>query len=329
MTDWRHDPIADRRGIVAPGRDRRPVDPDLQGGAPLDRCPFCPGGESELDTVLDVVEGPDGWIARAVRNRWPFVTGTDHQEVLIESPRHELDFEDFSREEAVTAVRLWVRRIRAARAADPGSRIVLFRNQGWAAGTSRRHPHAQLVVLGSDAAPVDDRAVHLAAQAARSGVCLLCASVAGTRVERGAPESDAAPNDDLRVLRTPHFEVDAVPAPLDPFHVRVVPVRHASSPAAISDEELEDFARTTRRVLRALRVETGGAAWNLLVFDLGADPGPGLHWHVEVRPRASRTAGFEQITGYAVSAVDPAEAARRLRARLETSPDSPAHAPDR
>ena len=48
------------------------------------------------------------------------------------------------------------------------------------------------------------------------------------------------------------------------------------------------------------------------------DPADIFHWHVEIFPRLSRTAGFEVGTGFSINSVLPEEAAAMLRAEVES-----------
>ncbi len=77
------------------------------------------------------------------------------------------------------------------------------------------------------------------------------------------------------------------------------------------------MAASTRHALARLREALGDVPYNLVVYsapraaDLAATP---YHWYVEVLPRLSITAGFEQATGIFVNTVPPEQAADLLRA---------------
>jgi UDPglucose--hexose-1-phosphate uridylyltransferase len=66
-----------------------------------------------------------------------------------------------------------------------------------------------------------------------------------------------------------------------------------------------------RDVLARLDAAVGDPPYNMVVH--GAPPGvDSFHWYVEVVPRLSVVAGFEQATGILVNSVPPERAARTL-----------------
>ncbi|MDT8342721.1 MAG: hypothetical protein RQ751_14520, partial [Longimicrobiales bacterium] len=129
-------------------------------------------------------------------------------------------------------------------------------------------------------------------------------------------DSGRAPAYERLVLVTPRFVSGTLLAPLDPFHLRIFPRDHAPSLALLDDAGAADLASHLLSLTRALEGVAPGVAWNLLVHDHGPAPDVALHWHLELRPRVGRTAGFELISGMGVSPSDPVEDAALLRTAL-------------
>lgn len=296
---------------MSPRRGQRPVDGSLQapepratGGGHAD-CPFCPGHDDALGPVVHEIPGPEGWLARSVENLYPFVEGGDGaQEVLVETPRHAEGFHRLTPREATVAMDLYRDRLRAHHRLHPGWEAHLFRNEGRDAGTSRSHPHGQLLTLSGSTPGRSMLESRLREAHAGSGTCLVC---------REAAEGGAGGRG---VLRTSHFAAATLHAPLDPFHLRIFPLRHGPSLAEAHDGEAEELAAVLLALTGALARILPGVAWNLLFHDHGPHPHGALHWHLELRPRASRTAGFEQMAGVGVCPSDPVQDAARLRALL-------------
>jgi UDPglucose--hexose-1-phosphate uridylyltransferase len=71
-------------------------------------------------------------------------------------------------------------------------------------------------------------------------------------------------------------------------------------------------ARAARDVLARLDAALGDPPYNLVVHTAPPGSGP-YHWYVEIMPRLSVVAGFEQATGLLVNSVPPERAAAELR----------------
>jgi UDPglucose--hexose-1-phosphate uridylyltransferase len=307
--------------IVAPVRGRRPF--DAEGAVPstsdTSGCPFCPGAEDELGEILAEsapLDSGEAWGVRAVRNRYPFLGSPDApregahalgglQEVLIDGPAHDVDPQDQTAERRRAVLDMWCARIDAARGAG-AVEVHLFRNHGRDAGSSRRHPHAQLVATNA-ATPARRAMLERLDAVGGSGGCLLC--------EDGEPGAA-----ERLVFASGAWRVATLHAPLDPCHVRIVPARHVHSLTALDATERDELADLLGRLPRAAERVLGPVAWTLLAHDLGGR-GPGRHLHLEFRPRLTRLAGFEQSSGIGVCPSDPIDDAAALRHALE------AHAP--
>ncbi len=70
-----------------------------------------------------------------------------------------------------------------------------------------------------------------------------------------------------------------------------------------------------RDALARLRVVLGDPPYNLVVHTAAPGTEP-FHWYVEVIPRVSVVAGFEQATGILVNTVPPERAALELRSAV-------------
>ena len=141
--------------IYAPVRGQRPHDHPFAGrgrspSPPHEpTCPFCPGNEHMLTSILAEWPGRgDGhWQARVVPNRYPvlssegstarsregiYVTmqGYGHHEVIIESPRHDDDIATMSSDEVLTLLGAYHQRFLHLRQDDRILLILIFRNHG-------------------------------------------------------------------------------------------------------------------------------------------------------------------------------------------------------
>ena len=123
--------------LFAPNRAIRPRAFDGTDEV-LDRCPFCPGHESDTPPELARIGG-EAWTARVFPNKYPPSEGA---EVIVESARHEARFDEI--ENAAGVLALTIDRYRAHASA---LHTVVFKNEGPRAGSSIPHVHSQIVPL--------------------------------------------------------------------------------------------------------------------------------------------------------------------------------------
>ena len=296
MSQLRHDPLSGLDVIVAAGRAARPVTftPRTEADTGLVDCPFCPGNEAETPPEVARVGGgaPNGpgWMVRAFPNLYPIV---DAHEVVVLSPDHDRTFADLDDHEAVAVVRLLRDRVRTFVDAGHAFGFAIV-NHLREAGASIAHPHAQVFAL-----EVVPRAVEGAlARTAAAGVDLVEVDRAG---------------DDLVVAQGGQVTVWCPRASTSKYLFRVSHADAGECFDLASDAVVDDVAIALRDAIRRLRALLGDAPYNVVVHTAPRDQPP-FHWYVEVTPRVSVIAGFEQGTGVLVNTVPPEEAAVALRA---------------
>ncbi|HEX8170565.1 MAG TPA: hypothetical protein VF824_08495 [Thermoanaerobaculia bacterium] len=262
--------------LHAPARAARPRAFD-DAPAELERCPFCPGHES--DTPPELARRGDPWLVRAVPNKYPPAAGA---EVLVESPRHDDAFHDVADPAAV--VELWLERYRARRDA---AYVSLFKNHGARAGSSIPHVHSQLVPLPF----LPPRIVR--ESSAFSSSCPLCA-IPGV------------------VIRETETMIAFAPSPSTmPYQQWLAPKRHVHDFASFDARELADLAVLLADASRASLSLGDAYNWAFINFPHETR----AHAYVDVFPRITTIAGFELGTGTFVEIIEPADAARRLARR--------------
>jgi UDPglucose--hexose-1-phosphate uridylyltransferase len=327
VLELRQDPFTRDWVVIAPGRALRPHQVPKPSFAPArpsttdPDCPFCPGNEDRTPGEV-WRSGDDDRAVRVVPNRFPllaarpgsirrrlngpFVTadGFGAHEVVIESPRHDLDLPDLD-DAGVAAVFVAYRaRSRALRDTWPGGLVLPFRNHGAAAGASLSHPHSQIVAL--PVVPPWHRQ--------RFDIARGYFDERGTRLHADVTAAELA--DGSRVVAASDGAVALAPfASAAPYQVRVAPRAGQPSFADASDESLADVARMLRRVLLALRGLLGDIPYSYVIVGGpdGEERAACCAWHLDVLPRLGVAGGFELGTGMAVNPVLPELAAARLR----------------
>jgi UDPglucose--hexose-1-phosphate uridylyltransferase len=325
-SELRHDRLAGRTVIVAAGRAARPHQfassgPDEQREGD---CVFCPGHEQktppETARVGDGTPGSPGWRVRVFPNLFPIVGGrgagpgaTGVHEVIALSPEHSRSLGALDDRE-VTDVFL-VLRDRVRTHLDDGHAFALaIVNHRRAAGASIAHPHAQ--VLAIDFVPPEAKAALARVAAAGSDLVLLDAD-AGTAVLEEADAETSEAGGHTGAGRAAHATGTARAwspyAASSPALVRVAHTHGGPSFAHATDLEVTAVARATREVLARLSSWLSDPAYNLVVHTAPPGVAPGaFHWYVEITPRVSVIAGFEQGTGVFVNSLPPEQAAIEL-----------------
>jgi len=323
VPELRKDPIVGRWVIISTERARRPLEYPHEPPPPRSAafCPFCPGYEDKAPHEVHVVRSGGAWTLRVVPNRFPALKiegGLDRQgeglydkmngigahEVIIETPRHDVQLHDLD-EEAIERVFLAYRERILDLKKDARFRYVMvFKNQGQAAGASLEHTHSQLIAL-----PVVPINVSEMMRGARHYFeykerCIFCDI---TKQEM---------TDGRRVIyENSDFVVVAPFAPKQPFETWILPKTHVASYEEADTKSFRQLADAVRTTLRKLAKALGNPPYNFMLHsapfaDRGAQH---YHWHVEIMPTLQKVAGFEWGSGFYINPTPPEDAAAFLR----------------
>jgi UDPglucose--hexose-1-phosphate uridylyltransferase len=329
MPELRKDPVIGRWVIISSERSKRPS--DFAGSSQTRRktglCPFCPGNESATPPEIMAVRPADsapntpGWNLRVISNKFPALriegelnrvgvgifdkmNGIGAHEVIVETPDHEKDLVDLPVEQVEQV--LWAYRERTQDLArDPRLRYVMvFKNQGEAAGASLEHSHSQLI-----ATPVVPKRVQEELDGAKKYFdykerCIFCDII---RQERETQTRVIAEND--------HFICVAPFAPRFPFETWLLPRFHQSHFGDLTRDRVHELASLLKDVLFRVRTALEDPPYNYVVHTapvMGAYAQE-YHWHFEIIPKLTKVAGFEWGTGFYINPTAPEEAARYLR----------------
>jgi UDPglucose--hexose-1-phosphate uridylyltransferase len=323
VSTLRRDPTTGSWVIIAPERAARPVSFGPGEREPLpgfnEGCPFCPGNEEQTPPEIFRSPGDGDWRVRVVPNKFAALSGdgrveergteltreiegSGRSEVIVESRRHSLRFDELPGDSAAEVVRAWRMRYTAL-AALPGIRgVLVFKNEGPAAGTSLPHPHSQIV--GS---PVP---LPLAARLAA------CADDYGRKHSRSLYDDLVSEERKAGVRLIDEGDGLLLMAPFasgNQYEMWVMPESAPDSFGEIDDAHAAELAALLGRALAALRGAAGDPDYNLVVI---SDESGRFRWHVRVIPRPTAEAGFELGSGMRINTKTPEDAAAALRDAL-------------
>lgn len=331
MPEIRWDIITDERVIIATERSRRPHDfkkadtPAEPTPEFVSNCPFCVGNESmtppEVDAFREAGTAPDtpGWRVRVVPNKFPALAsegslqpreqgiytladGVGVHEVIIETPKHNETPPLASPAQWHDVVRMYQRRLQTLGQDERLKTVLIFRNEGKAAGASLEHPHSQLVGL-TFIPPVLQRHIE---------------GVQRYRSRHGKHPFEAVIEQELRegvrvVRQTERFLLYAPFASRAPYELAILPLEPIARFEQLSDEILAEFAALLQDALKRLNALLSNPPYNYMLFT--APHGyEGEFWlHLRIAPRLSIDAGFELGSGVGINITAPEDAVQYLR----------------
>ncbi|WP_103030413.1 galactose-1-phosphate uridylyltransferase [Salinibacter altiplanensis] len=328
--ETRQDRITNQWVAFAPSRHDRPrhtteqsSSPPPTDSSPEERCPFCPGHEEMLPSVIweKPRAHPPGWTTRVVPNKYAALTpdqdhvphtgdlyrtraSRGHQEVIIDTPDHHHSLAQMPVAQVDAVLETYLQRYHALRTRGDGLIPTLFRNHGARAGASIAHPHSQLIAPAFRPSQIEreEQAAH--ARYKELGDCPYCVMIEN--------ELDVA---DRLVWTSDSFVVFVPFAARVPYEMWILPRRHDPEFGRLEAEERTALARALRTALRRLHQCREDPDYNFFVrtaLDYNVDH-PHLHWSLRIRPRTTIQAGYEVGTGQHINPSIPERDAAVLR----------------
>lgn len=232
--------------------------------------------------------------------------------VLCWSERHNATLAALSGEEMIEVVRLWQSEYRALSSQDDIANVLIFENKGVETGVSNLHPHGQIYATGFVTETAERMRSAQHKYQVNNGACLL-----QDLISRDEYHSE------LLIERSDYF-VTIVPfAARLAYESWIVPTRHITNMAEMTDLELDDLARVYQRQARRYDVLFQRPSPNVtLLHNAPCDTSPGnADWcfHIAMQPplrdpeKLKYLAGFESGSANIINPVPPETAASQLR----------------
>ena len=267
-----------------------------------------------------------GWNLRVVPNKFPALriegdldrqadgmfdkmNGIGAHEVIIETPNHMETLASMPVKRVEDVLWAFRDRILDLKQDRRFKYIMVFKNHGEAAGASLDHPHSQLIALPILPKQVVEELEGSRRYFANKERCIYCDII---RQETESRIRIAAENQDFITL--------APYAPRYPFETWILPRRHESAFENSPSSLYENLARMLRLMLNKAIQVLDNPAYNFVLHTspIQENTNDYYHWHLEIIPKLTKTAGFEWGTGFYINPTPPEEAARFLReARVE------------
>jgi len=338
MPELRRDPIIGRWVIIAVERARRPKGVRApQAPAEEKECPFCEGKEGMTAPEIFAIRKQDtaadapGWQTRVIPSRTPFlkiegevthrgkglydvINGIGAHEVIIETPQHIANLADLDEIQIAKAVTTWIERFVDLSGDKRFKYIQVFKNYGPASGSGHvLHARSQLI-----ATPITPKRIKEELRGSKRYFdyherCVFC-DIIRQEIQ-----------DQTRVVADMDGFVALAPyASRFPFETWILPKEHSCDFSHMSVEGRLRLARMLKNILGRLRTGLEDPPYNIVLHTAPfrrPDAKAGYwktveddyHWHLEIIPRLTHSAGFEWGTGFYICPIAPEEGARYLR----------------
>lgn len=328
MSELRKDPVVDRWVIIARERGKRPSDfAGFDTNKAKGFCPFCPGNEDVVPPEILAYRKPGskpngpGWRLRVVANKFPalkeqeelhkhgdgmydMMNGVGRHEVIIETPVHELTLSTMS-VHAVEDV-LWAYRDRLESLAkdERFQSVIIFKNQGMAAGATLEHSHSQLIALPIIPKQIKEELAGAKKYYEYKERCIFCDIV------------DQELSQQNRIICKNQDYIAICPyAPRFPFEIWIIPKEHNARYQETNKEKIESLSIILAETLKRLDAVLDIPPYNFVLHSapFRQEVGQYFHWHLEIMPKLTRVAGFEWGSGFHINPTPPEESAKYLR----------------
>lgn len=253
----------------------------------------------------------EGDLGRRGEGMYDKMNSIGANEVIIESPHHNVQPEDMGLEQMSRVIQTYRDRISDLEKDSRLRYTLIYKNHGVSSGSHLGHPVSHLA-----STPVIPKRVKEELDGAKQYYaykerCIFCDVIreelrVGNRV----------------ILETRHYAAFCPYASKFPFETWILPKRHNCAFQDIRPDELEDLALILSSVLKKLRALFPDLSYNYFIHsapnrvprkDHWHTLGEDFHWHLEIMPRFLRTSGFEWGSGFYILPTSPENAAKYLR----------------
>jgi len=327
MSELRKDPISGRWVIISVERGKRPIDfispsQRKRGGF----CPFCHGNEYTTPEEIMAFRPPGtapnspGWTLRVMPNKFPalqiygdlnkagvgifdMMNGIGAHEVIVETPDHMLSLSTMPLKALEDVLWAYYLRLTDLRKDRRFKYVLIFKNEGDAAGASLEHSHTQTIALPIIPMLVKEETDSAKQYYALKERCIFC-DVINQEIEY-----------QKRVIYQNSEYVALAPfAPRAPFETWILPKRHESN-FQPQNKNFSSLAEILQVILRQIDKILEVPPYNFVIHTspFQDEINEYYHWHIEILPKLTKIAGFEWGSGFFINPTPPEESAKFMR----------------
>ncbi|OGY45204.1 MAG: hypothetical protein A3A24_00445 [Candidatus Buchananbacteria bacterium RIFCSPLOWO2_01_FULL_46_12] len=300
----RKDYIQEKYTIIAPRRGGRPHDVDQAKAKAL--CVFCPPNIDQAGKVLLTANATrlpgEPWAIKVLKNKFPAVSPNNpkaygYQEVVVETPDHLAEVENLSSQRIAEILSVYARRTKAITKDRKIEYILIFKNDGGAAGASLRHAHSQIFATQFLPPQLKDKSQKVQAYKLSHGHCVYCEVI--KKEQRGQ----------RLVFQDKNMIAFCPIAPMHNYEIWLMPKRHIDNITLLTPAERLSFAKILKKIL--VKINQLGLPYNYYFHQVINDEDQ--HLYMKITPRGSIWAGVEIGSGLIINPISPEVAAKFYR----------------
>lgn len=328
MPELRKDPVTGRWVIISTERGKRPIS---YGKFSIERkggfCPFCEGNEQHTPSEIlayrlnGSVRDTPGWTLRVVPNKYPALqiegeisrqgegmfdkmNGIGAHEVIVESPDHEMTLARMPEKNLENVLWAFRDRVLDLKRDKRFRYILIFKNEGEAAGATLEHTHSQLIALPIVPKDASEEIAGAKTYFNYKERCVYCDIITQEKEESS------------RIIEENSDFIALAPfAPRFPFETWILPKQHTAAFEDGQKKEYEQLSKLLKTVLMKMDKVLEVPPYNLIIHSspFHESTGDFYHWHIELMPKLTKVAGFEWGAGFYINPTPPEEAAAYMR----------------
>ncbi|MDP3014951.1 MAG: HIT domain-containing protein [bacterium] len=263
-----------------------------------------------------------GWQVQVIPNKYPalirknvcpavlkngpysVIEGIGHHDLVITRDHHK-NFPLLDKKSANLVFQAFQERYRILIKDSCSAYVSIFHNWGPKAGASIYHPHYQIISIPVVPPDIGHSLSGSADYFKKNKKCVHCVMIEWEKriKKRIVYENKGA------IVFTPFVS-------REPFELRIFPKKHLPCFEDTSKQDLELVVEALQKALTKIEIKLNDPDYNFFIHTapiLNKKNYKHYHWHIEIQPKISISAGFELGTGIEITVVDPDEAARILR----------------
>lgn len=324
-SELRQDLVSGDWIVIAPGRARKPkqfLKREKRIRSPIKNCPFENPQKSGHGISILAYPEPKNWRVQLIPNKYPALTHTDkcanafkkgpysviegvgYHDLIITRDHHK-NFAYLNQTEANLVFKIFQERYRMIMRDSCSAYVSVFHNWGPRAGASVYHPHYQMISIPVVPPDVGHSLSGSSRYFKKFKKCVHCVMINWEKKikRRIIYENKKA------IVFTPFIS-------REPFELRVFPKKHFAYFEDTPAVDLKGIVEALQKGLIKMEKNLKDPDYNFFIHTapiLNKDKYHYYHWHIEIQPKISISAGFELGTGIEITVVDPDEAAKILK----------------